>query len=1589
MKDSFSNEVEDLNFVIHDLQYASVLDVPFYTRLLHHFYSYFGKINASVSAPVFLGYIYYIIITVQSFLPAFLIDCEDLWPRESLMTTILSVISYLFQGPHPSKKSARVLMSIVISIIFIVLISVLIVRTQHFHRTGRISSGEFKFIYFTFKYIMPLFCPHLLSGLPISFDQIINQNKVDYNVLQIILCIYSFVFYLYLLYAIITPRVILEDTPSHDWFPLLTVATIANTSLMSLISGVAGCIGGQNRAGCSIWMTLQSLSLGFSFFLSNGVVKIIIGVISSATFFASSFTSLFVTIDLFISKPLSPEILFIVSVIILIALIVVLKILKQMKITKVLCFLESLFDSPDSFESVFENNYRSSFCFISDISSVVEIYIQFVGDFELFEIAVSKWPDNFNLLLLYSRLLAIFPNKNHQLTLTASKISRLKRMKTINTAYLYQFKHLLARRSSNSMTFAFQERIDQISTKTEIIMDTLKRFWENILQKNSVNFWSDSEHVISQIDDLDSLYMQLLDDYPNNYQILNSYHYFVTKIKRDFKESHETARKLEILKQNGTLKSNYALEVALQVLPLLNNCIQSNVSNQVQQPIDAESKTLNNEDEGSELHNDEEMRNKNDSKEVDNGSNDQLELAFSESISHSKLGSIWITCIILIVITVVVIVVFYIYDDYFIKKFIEKQRNAVDFLLEVHLLSHELNFFCINTNLLPLVIDNETETPISITNRTLFTEKVAPELFAKGKIPEFSLTTESMIDLLSGIKDRFGRMVEMLSSLNKNDKYVQQIENLFYNDKTYGSSLKDITINTITIAHELLKANTLDEFFREDGYYYSIKNYFVIIYNLYSKVADLSNSYASSSYDSNYEKLTEIMILVCLIALFFLTLPYLIQLFLLVIQSESIADSFSLLPNTEIRSIINEFGKESSKIEEDTTQVASLNNIRRKTKLSGTTTVLTFLISFIAVIVCSLIIYFDAMEFIDNAESISYEIYKLTPSFATLSLSFTQALRFYMLTHDGNYDHMIELESNLYGSSKDNLTEIVNSAFSMLNLTFKKFSTGMWSEFGGMDVLNKNNNKSFDYLRDAFPNESEQIAPVKTFFEELATTNFYEAISHIQDYLWFYIIDMKAGLDMYEESGFIFSIYPFAYEYPKMESLIYWFSNFSEINRTQIYFSLVQEDVYNKINTYKLIPNICLYIVIAMQILACLLMILFLINRHINIKRSLLFYQFIKPEVILQNQKVLSLVELGRQISNDDDTTFSNANYIISEICQGVVITEKNFAITYFNDSFIKNCQLDEENIKGKKLTDLFDQDDQDKSWTNFIQHVEDSLNGKNKSQFKEDVSIKLMNDKICHFNCTVNCLTKDGVSNNNDYDLIEKVAFVFDDNTEIYMKEQLIMQEKKHLNEMLSNVMPVRMISNFVSSNEGVSFIVQSVSIGKVRIKITKQFNKETCEEFTFYNEIFDRFDTEIKNFDLLTKINSFSHTYSFVGGLFSEINKPERHAEEAIKFALKLLSIAPELSEKFGVEIHLTIGVHTGGPIVAGVISFDNPTFQIIGTVNEMANQVKNKGVPDQICITRAVYELIFSASFKVQEQGDTEIRGGKVIPTYLVRL
>jgi hypothetical protein len=60
--------------------------------------------------------------------------------------------------------------------------------------------------------------------------------------------------------------------------------------------------------------------------------------------------------------------------------------------------------------------------------------------------------------------------------------------------------------------------------------------------------------------------------------------------------------------------------------------------------------------------------------------------------------------------------------------------------------------------------------------------------------------------------------------------------------------------------------------------------------------------------------------------------------------------------------------------------------------------------------------------------------------------------------------------------------------------------------------------------------------------------------------------------------------------------------------------------------------------------------------------------------------------------------------------------------------------------------------------------------------------------------------------------------------------------------------------------------------------------------------------------------------------------------------------------------------------------------PTFEILGPSINMVQQMEHHGVPMQVHVSRAVYELIYGDQFVVKERGQIEVNNGTVV-TYLV--
>jgi hypothetical protein len=144
---------------------------------------------------------------------------------------------------------------------------------------------------------------------------------------------------------------------------------------------------------------------------------------------------------------------------------------------------------------------------------------------------------------------------------------------------------------------------------------------------------------------------------------------------------------------------------------------------------------------------------------------------------------------------------------------------------------------------------------------------------------------------------------------------------------------------------------------------------------------------------------------------------------------------------------------------------------------------------------------------------------------------------------------------------------------------------------------------------------------------------------------------------------------------------------------------------------------------------------------------------------------------------------------------------------------------------------------------------------------------------------------------------------------------------------------------------------------------------------------------DKYLEAFPQLTKVRTTAGVYVYAGDIFGMTNKPEKHAEEATRFGLKLISSALQISLDVGFNVGFMIGLNTGGPLVAGVMNQKRPAFQLIGLADDLAEELLLTGVPMQMHVTRSVYELVYAHNFRVTERGDVKIRDGKTLRTYVI--
>jgi PAS domain-containing protein len=400
--------------------------------------------------------------------------------------------------------------------------------------------------------------------------------------------------------------------------------------------------------------------------------------------------------------------------------------------------------------------------------------------------------------------------------------------------------------------------------------------------------------------------------------------------------------------------------------------------------------------------------------------------------------------------------------------------------------------------------------------------------------------------------------------------------------------------------------------------------------------------------------------------------------------------------------------------------------------------------------------------------------------------------------------------------------------------------------------------------------------------------------------------------------------------------------------------------------------TVCL-IVCFVQVLVVITLAAFLIHMGASQRRALALLLFFSPNVTLQNPAIVGLLTTGESPERDSASSFDYAQHVVRHSRDAVILADRELRICDFNAAALRLLDVTDTALRGALLPDAMGLP------ADTITAIVDVLQGIDPPPQPDDYPITVGDQtRIVAMHTTY--VTELGVfKKGQSLTTIRGVMLQVHDLTEQRLLEKKVESEVAHVRRMLERVMPSPIVKQLAEGTEAVAFAVQSASIGAIRV-ITAE------DGFGGVHKVFELFDSWMEPFQQLTKVNVLSNEYVFAGGVFTSTNRPDKHAEEAVRFALGVIA-GTETIQAVAPGVTVLVGINTGGPLVAGIISVARPAFQLLGLSVDSARELVASAEPGELLVTRAVYELVYSHNFKVSDRGDVPLQRGKSAHAYVI--
>jgi adenylate cyclase len=131
------------------------------------------------------------------------------------------------------------------------------------------------------------------------------------------------------------------------------------------------------------------------------------------------------------------------------------------------------------------------------------------------------------------------------------------------------------------------------------------------------------------------------------------------------------------------------------------------------------------------------------------------------------------------------------------------------------------------------------------------------------------------------------------------------------------------------------------------------------------------------------------------------------------------------------------------------------------------------------------------------------------------------------------------------------------------------------------------------------------------------------------------------------------------------------------------------------------------------------------------------------------------------------------------------------------------------------------------------------------------------------------------------------------------------------------------------------------------------------------------------------LETIKTIGDGYMVTGGIL----EPQSNAAAAVaEMALSMLETVERAGRAINKKLQLRIGIHTGGPIVAGVLGTHKIAYDVWGDTVNTAKRMESYGLPSHIHVTAETRRLLGEA-FRFEPRGLLEVKGKGSMETYFL--